>query len=173
MIYQITEEQRQQLLNALKTRDLRLHDDCFWMLLALTPVDDHIGSVNKMVDEEEPVAYLAWRDGKPCYEGDDAVCEDAVWPVDGDDDRASMPVVTLASAQAAVAAQALAYETHYEGALDRITALEAALRQARDALDVATDSLGSFTMDHGSSQVDFDNIDTALAALCKLNQILK
>ena len=56
---------------------------------------------------------------------------------------------------------------------ERITELEAALRQARDALDVATDSLGSFTMDHGSSQVDFDNIDTALAALCKLNQILK
>ena len=94
MIYQITEEQRQQLLNALKTRDLRLHDDCFWMLLALTPVDDHIGSVNKMVDEEEPVAYLAWRDGKPCYEGSDAVCLDAIWPVGADDDRTSMPVYT-------------------------------------------------------------------------------
>ena len=40
----------------------------------------------------KPVAYLAWRDGKPCYEGEDAVCEDAVWPVDGDDDRTSMPV---------------------------------------------------------------------------------
>jgi hypothetical protein len=42
----------------------------------------------------EPVAYLAWRDGNPCYEGDDAVCEDAVWPVDFDDDRTSMPVYT-------------------------------------------------------------------------------
>jgi hypothetical protein len=40
----------------------------------------------------EPVAYLAWRDGKPCYEGDDAVCEDAVWPCDVEDDRTSMPV---------------------------------------------------------------------------------
>ena len=40
----------------------------------------------------EPVAYLAWRDGNPCYEGDDAVCEDAVWPVDDDDDRTSMAV---------------------------------------------------------------------------------
>jgi hypothetical protein len=39
-----------------------------------------------------PIAYIAWRDGKPCYEGDDAVCEDAVWPVDFDDDRTSMPV---------------------------------------------------------------------------------
>ena len=42
--------------------------------------------------DAEPVAYLAWRDGNPCYEGDDAVCEDAVWPVDHDDDRISMPV---------------------------------------------------------------------------------
>ena len=41
---------------------------------------------------QEPVAYLAWRDGKPCWEGDDCVCEDAVYPVDHDDDRTSMPV---------------------------------------------------------------------------------
>lgn len=40
----------------------------------------------------EPVAYIAWKDGKPCYEGDDAICEDAVWPVDSDDDSTSMPV---------------------------------------------------------------------------------
>jgi peptidoglycan hydrolase CwlO-like protein len=46
----------------------------------------------EMLSKQEPVAYLAWRDGKPCYEGDDAVCEDAVWPVDIDDDRTSMPV---------------------------------------------------------------------------------
>ena len=46
------------------------------------------------VMKPEPVAYLAWRDGKPCYEGDDAVCEDAVWPVDSDDDRTSTPVYT-------------------------------------------------------------------------------
>ena len=39
-----------------------------------------------------PVAYLAWRDGKPCWDGDDCVCEDAVYPVDHDDDRTSMPV---------------------------------------------------------------------------------
>ena len=45
-------------------------------------------------EQGEPVAYLAWKDEKPCYEGDDAVCEDAVWPVDGDDDRTSMPVYT-------------------------------------------------------------------------------
>ena len=41
---------------------------------------------------QEPVAYLAWRDGKPCWEGDDCVCQDAVYPVDHDDDRTSMPV---------------------------------------------------------------------------------
>ena len=49
--------------------------------------------------KQEPVAYLAWRDGKPCYEGDDAVCEDAVWPVDSDDDRTSTPVYLAAGAQ--------------------------------------------------------------------------
>lgn len=41
---------------------------------------------------QEPVAYLAWRDGKPCWEGEDCVCQDAVYPVDHDDDRTSMPV---------------------------------------------------------------------------------
>lgn len=40
----------------------------------------------------EPVAYLAWRDGKPCWEGDDCVCEDSVYPVSDDDDRTSMPL---------------------------------------------------------------------------------
>ena len=48
---------------------------------------------------QEPVAYLAWRDGKPCWEGDDCVCQDAVWPVDHDDDRTSMPVYLAAPQQ--------------------------------------------------------------------------
>ena len=39
----------------------------------------------------EPVAYFAWRDGKPCWD-EDFVCQDAVYPVDSDDDRTSMPV---------------------------------------------------------------------------------
>ena len=42
-------------------------------------------------DDVEPVAYLAWRDGKPCWD-EDCVCQDAVYPVDSDDDRTSMPV---------------------------------------------------------------------------------
>jgi hypothetical protein len=42
----------------------------------------------------EPVAHIAWKNDKPCYEGDDAICEDAVWPVDSDDYRTSMPVFT-------------------------------------------------------------------------------
>ena len=42
----------------------------------------------------KPVAYIAWKNDKPCYEGDDAICEDAVWPVDSDDYRTSMPVFT-------------------------------------------------------------------------------
>lgn len=42
-------------------------------------------------DDGEPVAYLAWRDGQPCWD-EDCVCQDAVYPVDSDDDRTSMPV---------------------------------------------------------------------------------
>ena len=42
-------------------------------------------------DDVEPVAYLAWRDGQPCWD-EDCVCQDAVYPVDSDDDRTSMPV---------------------------------------------------------------------------------
>lgn len=44
------------------------------------------------IEKQEPIAYLAWRDGKPCWDGDDCVCQDAVYPVDFDDDRTSMPV---------------------------------------------------------------------------------
>ena len=44
-------------------------------------------------EDVEPVAYLAWRDGQPCWD-EDCVCQDAVYPVDSDDDRTSMPVFT-------------------------------------------------------------------------------
>ena len=158
-----------------------------------------------MTDKTEGLEVVAWQhvfaDGRIVSYSE----EQAGFPA-RDDALKVEPLVTLASAQA----EGLAYEAHYEGALDHITALEsalaqmtvqrdlmqqeiytlnrllkiahdgpriaaldAALRQARDALDVATNSLGSFTMDHGCSQVDFDNTDTALAALCTLNQILK
>ena len=40
---------------------------------------------------QTPIAYIAWRDGNPCWD-EDCVCTDAVWPADGDDDRVSMPV---------------------------------------------------------------------------------
>ena len=113
-----------------------------------------------MVFDMEPVGYLAWRNDAPSWD-EDCICNDAVYPSWYDDDRTSMPIYTATQLAAA----------RLQG--QRITEMEAALRQARDALDVATASLGSFTMDHGCSQDDFDNIDTALAALCKLNQILK
>ena len=61
----------------------------------------------------EPVAYIAWRDGKPCYEGDDVICENAVWPVDGDDDREAMPVYT--APQAVSKAEPMADETGFVG----------------------------------------------------------
>lgn len=41
--------------------------------------------------DPKPIAYLAWRDGKPAW-GEVCVCEDDVWPADEDDDRVSMPV---------------------------------------------------------------------------------
>ena len=57
---------------------------------------------------QEPVAYLAWRDGKPCWEGDDCVCADAVYPVDHDDDRTSMPVYLAPQQQTATSDEWLA-----------------------------------------------------------------
>jgi hypothetical protein len=76
---QLTEEAgaaaRQQLLDALEAQAAEI-------------------AALKAQPTEPPIAYLAWKDGKPCYEGDDGVCEDAVWPIDEDDDRTSMPVYT-------------------------------------------------------------------------------
>lgn len=43
------------------------------------------------VEKQEPVAYLAWREGQPSWD-EDCVCQDPVYPVDEDDDRTSMPV---------------------------------------------------------------------------------
>ena len=56
--------------------------------------DDWKARALKAEQVGEPVAYIAWKNDKPCYEGDDAICEDAVWPVDSDDYRTSMPVFT-------------------------------------------------------------------------------
>lgn len=52
----------------------------------------------KVLEDVEPVGYLAWRDGKPDW-SEDCVCEDAVYPVDGED-RTSMaiyPATTVAA----------------------------------------------------------------------------
>jgi len=51
------------------------------------------------LNNQKPVAYVAWRDGKLCWDSDDCVCEDAVYPVDWDDDRTSMPVYLAAGAK--------------------------------------------------------------------------
>lgn len=42
----------------------------------------------------EPVGYLAWENDKPNWDGDDCVCEDAVYPVDYDDTRESKAIYT-------------------------------------------------------------------------------
>jgi len=52
------------------------------------------------LNNQKPVAYVAWRDGKLCWDSDDCVCEDAVYPVDWDDDRVSMPVYLAAGVKA-------------------------------------------------------------------------
>ena len=51
----------------------------------------------------EPVGYLAWKDGKPCWKGDDCVCEDAVYPVCSDDDRMSKAIYTADQVRQAIA----------------------------------------------------------------------
>jgi len=44
----------------------------------------------------------------------------------------------------------------------------AVLEQALEALDCATTSIRSFWMDEGCGQVDFDNMDTCLAAIAAI-----
>ncbi len=78
---------------------------------------------------KEPVAYLAWRDGQPSWD-EDCVCQDAVYPVDEDDDRTSMPVYT--------------HPAHDDTAL---------LRQALEALHNITKHFG-FTRLHKSTLAD-------------------
>jgi hypothetical protein len=43
--------------------------------------------------KNEPIGYLAHRDGKPSWD-DDCVCKDPVYPVDSDDDRVSVAIYT-------------------------------------------------------------------------------
>ena len=81
-------------------------------------------------------------------------------PISGD-------LVTLAAAQAAVAAAKIRQKDQ------RIAELEAVLRQAREALDVATNSIGSFTSDEGCSEQDFDNMDTALSVIAAIDGALR
>jgi len=45
---------------------------------------------------EDPVGYIAWKDGEPCW-SEDCVCQDPVYPADEYDDRTSMPVYTRPS----------------------------------------------------------------------------
>lgn len=42
---------------------------------------------------QEPIGYLAFRDGKPSWD-EDCVCEDDVYPIDADDDRVSVAIYT-------------------------------------------------------------------------------
>ena len=62
----------------------------------------------------EPVGYLAWKDGKPCWEGDDCVCEDAVYPVCSDDDRTSKAIYTADQVRQAIADALAKREPDYE-----------------------------------------------------------
>ena len=99
-------------------------------------------------------------------------------PISGD-------LVILAAAQAAVAAakirpapchhacEAQAFKIEIRQKDQRIAKLESALRQARDALDVATNSIGSFTSDEGCSEQDFDNMDTALSVIAAIDGVLR
>lgn len=74
-------------------------------------IQDYIDSITDGVELPEPIGYLAWLGGKPCWDGDDCVCEDAVYPIDADDDRESKAIYTpdqLRQAQAMARAKLLA-----------------------------------------------------------------
>ena len=74
-----------------------------WLTTAHTLCTDHgiaQGHISERLEalreklaapEAEPVAYLAWRDGKPTWD-EDCICKDPVYPTWHDDNRASMPV---------------------------------------------------------------------------------
>lgn len=64
------------------------------------------GKLPKGTEVPDPVGHLAWREGKPSWD-EDCVCEDAVYPVDGDDDRESMPIFTIAQLRLAIGAATL------------------------------------------------------------------
>jgi hypothetical protein len=103
-------------------------------------IDDWKARALKAEQAGEPVAYIAWKDGKPCYEGDDAICEDAVWPVDSDDDRTSMPVCA---------------------------ALQPAAQESTSAVPVVemmVEALASCTTDEGPEQEELNRARAALQA---------
>lgn len=87
----------QQALEALES--LQRYDGTLTGAQVATAIESLRGALaqQRELGEQKPVAYLAWRDGKPCYAGEDVVCADPVWPVDSDDDRTSMPVYTGAA----------------------------------------------------------------------------
>lgn len=95
----------------------------------------------------EPVAYLAWRDGNPCYEGDDAVCEDAVWPADEDDERTSMPVYTAPPDYERMSALADKWNMECDEMREDNKRLAALLQQAVEALELNVTYAGERNLD--------------------------
>ena len=75
-----------------------MHTDQLLLEVARESAQRAIDELEKL-QQQKPIAYLAWHDGKPCWSDDDCVCEDAVYPVHDDDDRVSMPVYLAPGAQ--------------------------------------------------------------------------
>lgn len=53
-----------------------------------------VGVLRAQLAAYKQVGYMAHIDGKPCWDADDVVCVDAVWPAGPDDDRVSVPIFT-------------------------------------------------------------------------------
>jgi len=102
-------------------------------------------STLQVTEKEQPIAYLAWRDGEPCWD-EDCVCQDPVYPVDADDDRTSMPVYTRPSNLAA-------YVRQLE---DENTPAFIALRKA---LGQAIETLREY--------IDYPDVENTIAAIRK------
>jgi len=100
------------------------------------------------VDMPKPVAHIAWRNGKPNYEGDDAICEDAVWPVDSDDDRESKAVVTLDQCREAVASAVARKNSEWrkqyelQAVKDSLTTDAERYRAIREGIEVESNNIG-------------------------------
>jgi len=99
----ITQKQAVALANAAGVPITERHWGVAFARLCNAAIQAYRDNIVAGVVLPEPVGYLAWKEGKPCWEGDDCVCEDAVYPVCSDDDRTSKAIHTADQLRQAIA----------------------------------------------------------------------